>query len=105
MKKFLFLAIVCSSFIGCQSPRSTYMDGFVLWFSGSAVGIGFGEYVEIAPGGKFCRSATNDVAAVIGNERNYSSSTVDIDNLMATNILKQVGNSVSQDSDCPCRGR
>ena len=39
-------------FCGCQTPRTSYMNGVIFWGSTSAIGIGYGEYIEVAPGGK-----------------------------------------------------
>ena len=40
---------------GCQTPRTSYMNGVIFWGSTSAIGIGYGEYIEVAPGGKVDR--------------------------------------------------
>lgn len=45
------LALLC----GCQTPRTSYMNGVIFWGSTSAIGIGYGEYIEVAPGGKVDR--------------------------------------------------
>ena len=43
------------SFAGCQTPRTSYTNGLIVWCSTSAVGIGWGEYIEVAAGGKLKR--------------------------------------------------
>ena len=45
------LGLLC----GCQTPRTSYMNGVIFWGSTSAIGIGYGEYIEVAPGGKVDR--------------------------------------------------
>ena len=97
-KPHLFAALVIAALLsGCQSPRSTYMDGVVFFFSGSAIGFGFGEYAEIAPGGKFDRTSTNDVSSVIGDGRNYTGSSVRIDN----SLTPPMNQSTDKKSDEP----
>ena len=47
------ICIVVMGFLcGCQTPRTSYMNGVIFWGSTSAIGIGYGEYIEVAPGGK-----------------------------------------------------
>ena len=48
----LIILILCC---GCQNPRTSYMNGVIFWGSTSAIGIGYGEYIEVAPGGKLDR--------------------------------------------------
>ena len=51
-----FLAILpLLALAGCQSPRTSYTNGFIVWCSTSAIGIGWGEYIEVAAGGKLKR--------------------------------------------------
>lgn len=45
------LALLC----GCQTPRTSYMNGVIFWTSSTAIGLGYGEYIEVAPGGKVDR--------------------------------------------------
>ena len=73
---------------GCQSPSTVYTNGLIVWCSASAVGIGWGEYAEVAAGGKLTRSTTNDVAAIIGDGRNYLVNTLTI---VPPNHTKQAG--------------
>jgi hypothetical protein len=41
---------------GCQSPSTRYTNGLILWCGSTAVGIGWGEYTEVAAGGKLKRT-------------------------------------------------
>ena len=68
--------IVC----GCQTPRTSYADGFVLWLSSSAVGIGYGRYVEVPAGGSFSFSVTNSADRIFKNGKSHTVNRVDIDN-------------------------
>lgn len=45
------IALLC----GCQAPRTSYMNGVIFWTSSTAIGLGYGEYIEVAPGGKVDR--------------------------------------------------
>lgn len=76
----LFAFLCLAAFAGCQSPCTIYTNGLIVWCSTSAVGIGWGEYIEVAAGGKLDRASTNDVNAVLGDGRNYFASRVAIDN-------------------------
>ena len=49
---FAILLFICC---GCQTPRTSYTNGLIVWCSKSAVGIGWGEYIEVAAGGKLKR--------------------------------------------------
>ena len=49
----IVMMILCC---GCQNPRTSYMNGVIFWGSTSAIGIGYGEYIEVAPGGKLDRT-------------------------------------------------
>lgn len=41
---------------GCATKTCTsYMNGVIFWASSSAFGFGYGEYIEVAPGGKVDR--------------------------------------------------
>lgn len=51
----LFVALFC----GCQNPRTGYMNGLIIWTSSNAVGIGWGEYIEVGEGGKLERVINN----------------------------------------------
>ena len=42
-------------FCGCSSARTSYTNGVIFWTSSTALGIGYGEYIEVAPGGKVHR--------------------------------------------------
>ena len=42
---------------GCNTPNKTsYVNGVILWTSSTALGIGYGEHIEVAPGGKLKRT-------------------------------------------------
>ena len=41
---------------GCQSPRTSYTNGVIFGSNGSMLWLGYGEYIEVAPGGKLDRS-------------------------------------------------
>jgi hypothetical protein len=43
---------------GCQSPSTRYTNGLIFWYGSTAVGIGWGEYTEVAAGGKLKRTMT-----------------------------------------------
>lgn len=43
---------------GCQSPSTRYTDGLIFWCGSTAVGVGYGEYAEVAAGGKLKRTMT-----------------------------------------------
>jgi hypothetical protein len=45
-------------FAGCQSPSTRYTNGLILWCGSTAIGIGWGEYTEVAAGGKLKRTLT-----------------------------------------------
>ena len=64
MNRMLFISAVAAAFCGCQSPRTSYMNGVVVWCSTSAVGFGFGEYIEVPAGGKLYRATTNSAHCV-----------------------------------------
>ena len=44
-------------FCGCSTPyRTSYSNGVIFWTSSTAIGIGYGEHIEVAPGGKIKRT-------------------------------------------------
>lgn len=53
---FVILAVILLG--GCQSPSTRYTNGLIFWFGSTAVGIGWGEYTEVAAGGKLKRTMT-----------------------------------------------
>lgn len=88
----LFLCVVIGIFLfcGCQSPRTSYTNGLIVWCSTSAIGIGWGEYAEVPSGGKLVRITTNSCARIIGSGDSATISRLIIDNsLTATNDFKQ----------------
>lgn len=54
MKCFL-ATLPLLALVGCQTPRTSYTNGLIVWCSTSAIGIGWGEYIEVAAGGKLKR--------------------------------------------------
>ena len=55
MKTFAGTLAIMVLLSGCQSPSTFYMNGVIVWASTSAFGFGYGEYIEVAPGGKVDR--------------------------------------------------
>lgn len=86
-----FLAILpLLALAGCQTPRTSYTNGLIVWCSTSAVGIGWGEYAEVPAGGKLMRVTTNSCARIIGQGDSETISRLTIDNsLVVTNDFKQ----------------
>jgi hypothetical protein len=80
------LVLLC----GCQTPRTSYTNGLIVWCSTSAVGIGWGEYVEVPAGGTLERITTNQCAAVWGESDTISISRLYIDNSIITNAINHV---------------
>lgn len=73
-----FLAILpLLALAGCQSPRTSYTNGLIVWCSTSAVGIGWGEYIEVSAGGYLDRTITNKCDKVLGGN---TTSRITIDN-------------------------
>lgn len=75
-----FAQFVC----GCQSPRTSYTNGVIVWCSTSAIGIGWGEYVEVPAGGSLVRVTTNVCANLIGDGETVSVMRLSIDNSSVT---------------------
>ena len=59
--------LACALITGCQSPSTRYTNGLILWCGSTAVGIGWGEYTEVAAGGKLKRTMTgkDDMRSVL----------------------------------------
>lgn len=76
------LLIILFSFAlaGCQSPRTSYMNGVVVWCSTSAIGFGFGEYIEVPAGGELYRTTTNSTPCVWKDGAASGVSVIDIRN-------------------------
>ena len=55
----LLIILFAFALAGCQSPRTIYTNGVIVWCSTSAVGFGFGEYIEVPAGGELDRASTN----------------------------------------------
>lgn len=89
----LFISVVIGIiflFCGCQSPRTSYTNGLIVWCSTSAIGIGWGEYAEVPAGGKLVRVTTNSCARIIGSGDSATISRLIIDNnLTVTNDIRQ----------------
>lgn len=54
--KLLFFLTLTALFSGCQTPRTSYTNGVIFFSSSTAIGFGYGEYIEVAPGGKLERT-------------------------------------------------
>ena len=76
----LFISAVAAAFCGCQSPRTIYTNGVIVWCSKSAVGFGFGEYIEVAAGGELYRATTNSAPCVWKDGVVSGASMIDIRN-------------------------
>ena len=77
---FMVILFLAAAFSGCQNPRTSYMNGVVVWVSSSAVGFGFGEYIEVPAGGELYRSVTNSAPCVWSDGTAYSSGSISIRN-------------------------
>lgn len=76
-----FLALMAIALLtGCQSPRTSYANGLIVWCSSSAVGIGYGQYIEVPAGGKFEFTNTNSAPCIIASGRADLMSRIMIDN-------------------------
>ncbi|MBE6397655.1 MAG: hypothetical protein E7046_11685 [Lentisphaerae bacterium] len=80
MKRILLITAVAASFCGCQNPRTSYMNGVVVWMSSSAIGFGFGEYIEVPAGGELYRTTTNSAPCVWKDGVASGASVIDIRN-------------------------
>ncbi len=91
----LFISVVIGIIFlcfGCQSPRTSYTNGIIVWCSTSAVGIGYGEYIEVPAGAKLERVTTNSCPAIIGGGDSATVSRLVIDNsLILTNSWQADG--------------
>lgn len=83
MKRILLITSVVTAFCGCQSPRTSYMNGVVVWCSTSAIGFGFGEYIEVPAGGELHRATTNSAPCVWKDGEVSGASRIDIRNAPA----------------------
>lgn len=80
MKRILLITSVVTALCGCQSPRTSYMNGVVVWWSTTAIGFGFGEYIEVSAGGELHRSMTNSAPCILKDGEVYGTSMIDIRN-------------------------
>lgn len=83
MNHVLLISAVAAAFCGCQNPRTSYMNGVVVWCSTSAIGFGFGEYIEVPAGGELYRATTNSAPCVWSDGVATGTSTIDIRNAPA----------------------
>lgn len=94
----LFISVVIGIIficVGCQTPRTSYTNGLIVWCSTSAIGIGWGEYAEVPAGGKLVRITTNSCARIIGSGDSATISRLIIDNsLTGTNEFEQADGAV-----------
>jgi hypothetical protein len=88
MLRLLCFIAVLAAVAGCQTPCTIYTNGLIFWCSTSAVGIGWGEYIEVAAGGKLDRASTNDAPALISEGNVRAASDIKIDNT-ATNRVEE----------------
>lgn len=78
---------------GCYAQSASYSNGLVLWCSASAVGVGYGQYAEIPPGGKIEFKSDTVTPCVWADGVTTNSSGFAIDcSLVATptNTVKEV---------------
>lgn len=59
---WLFFCVVVFAvlFCGCQTPRSSYTNGVIMLMSTTKLAFGWGEYIEVAPGGKVHRKIAGE---------------------------------------------
>lgn len=76
----VLIILLAVALAGCQSPRTSYMNGVVVWWSTTAIGFGFGEYIEVAAGGELHRATTNSAPCVLKDGVVSGASTIDIRN-------------------------
>ena len=55
----VLIILLAVALAGCKSQRTIYTNGVIIWCSTSAVGFGFGEYIEVPAGGELDRVSTN----------------------------------------------
>lgn len=67
---------------GCMDPRTSYIDGWLVGGTSTMLFVGYGNYIEVAPGGMLSRSITNSVDGA------SSASTLKIDNTKV--VVKEV---------------
>jgi hypothetical protein len=89
MNRILFISAVAAAFCGCQTPGTNYMNGVVVWCSTSAVGIGFGEYIEVSAGGELHRAMTNSAPCVWKDGVVSGASMIDIRNAPAVEAKEE----------------
>lgn len=96
---FMVILFLAAAFSGCQNPRTSYMNGVVVWVSSSAVGFGFGEYIEVPAGGELYRSVTNSAPCVWSEGTAYSSSGISIRNRPVLEPQEKTGKEEADDAD------
>jgi hypothetical protein len=65
------------------------MNGVVVWCSNSAIGFGFGEYIEVPAGGELHRATTNSAPCVWKDGVASGASTIDIRNAPAVEAKEE----------------
>lgn len=86
---FMVIALFAAVFSGCQTPGTTYMNGVVVWWSTTAIGFGFGEYIEVAAGGELHRATTNSAPCVLKDGVVSGASRIDIRNAPAVEAKEE----------------
>lgn len=74
----LLIILFAFALAGCRSPGTSYMNGVVVWCSTSAIGFGFGEYIEVPAGGELHRATTNSAPCVWKDGVASGASVIDI---------------------------
>lgn len=85
--KTTLIAVACLMMGGCQSPSTRYTNGLIFWGGSTAIGIGYGEYAEVAAGGKLKRTTTG---------KDGIKSTLSIDNIATTSKGTQADGAVNK---------
>ena len=89
MNRILFISAVAATFCGCQSPRTSYMNGVVVWCSTSAMGCGCGEYSDVPAGGERDRATTDSAPCVWSDGVATGASRIDIRNAPAVEAKEE----------------
>lgn len=95
----LLIILFAFALAGCQTPRTIYTNGVIIWCSRSAVGFGFGEYIEVPAGGELYRSVTNSAPCVWNERTAYSSSDISIKNQPILEPQEKTGKEEAADAD------
>lgn len=76
----LLIILFAFALAGCQSQGTIYTNGVIVWCSTSAIGFGFGEYIEVPVGGELYRATTNSAPCVWKDGVASGASMIDIRN-------------------------